>query len=392
MWLSTMCNKAQRKHGALVALCLFLLSGCAEKEISAPALPNINHFIVDSIFLPITDTDRPKGRIKEVGRGKYAPKELIAFLRYDNHKLYFYDVGNALYLDSISLEQYRNQYPDFDPVGIDSVYVGLESNKIVSIFNDKTKEWDVSSVTRMIGSTVYIASLSAYPLAAFNDTIICATTTSERKTKVGPNIPFIKSNYDISFVISGDSIKSIAKYNPNPQYFLTQDYNASIERLYLNSQEIVYNFDCSDTLQLYNVFSGKTKTVKLKTNNFYANSPYNYDSGASMDYLTTYSMGNSRLGRGSLYYDNSRHRLYQLMQHRGTYRDKDGTKHDFTELPKSLFVLDDRLNQLMEIYIPPNTFSSKFFSFITHKGLYFAAHPSKQKYRDRMLFYRIVVP
>jgi hypothetical protein len=95
---------------------------------------------------------------------------------------------------------------------------------------------------------------------------------------------------------------------------------------------------------------------------------------------------------GTLFYDQTQRHIYQILYHKGKPIEADGRKNDYFDLPKSIFVFDEQLNQLKEILIPGGTFNSLSFSFITHKGLYFAAHSSKQRYHDKMLFYRIVIP
>jgi hypothetical protein len=387
----TKCSNNLLKHSAIVALCFIFSLSCNQKSTEEAPLPLITDYIVDSVYLPITEADDQVHRIKEVAQGKYAPQELIAFIRRRNYKLYYFSIDKGAFLDSMSLFEYQHEYADFYPIGKDSVYIEQGNNKITQIFNGKTRVWDISPITNMIGPMVYIGFLSMNSLQAFGDTVICITTTSERKKKEGPNIPFIKANHDIMLRLLSDTIQFIAKYNPNPDHFLKQSYYSTAERVYLNNHEAVYSFAHSDTLILHDFATGKDKWVKLKTKNFFTNPPFDYSKVMDYKYIDEYQMGNSRLGLGTLFYDRTQKRIYQLLNHKGTFIEADGRKNDYSDLPKSLFVFDERLNQLKEILIPGGTFNSIYYSFITHKGLYFAAHPSKQKYNDKMLFYRIVI-
>ncbi|RYG53273.1 MAG: hypothetical protein EOO01_04755, partial [Chitinophagaceae bacterium] len=306
-------------QGALVAQYLCILFGCNSNKASTSDLPDINNYIVDSIYLPTTEANRPKGRIKDVGRGKYAPEEIIAFMRDSNRKVYFYNIGKGVYIDSMLLDEYLNDNPEFEPLGVDSIFLKLNSNKVVRLFGTTKKEWDVTPVTITIGPKVYIGTLSSWPIAVFGDTVFCTTTTSERKKSVGPNLPFLNANFDIQCSIASDTIRFLGKFNPNPDYFQIQDYNANAEKVYLSGSKIVYSLDCSDTLMLHDFLMGITKRVKLKTQNFFPNTPFDHSQAYSMNYGNTYNMSNSRMGMGSLYYDSTRHLIFQLMQHRGRY-------------------------------------------------------------------------
>jgi hypothetical protein len=391
MLYRTKYNSSLLKHSVILALCFIFGLGCSQKSEDDTRLPLITEYIVDSVYLPISESDRQVRRIKEIGRGKYAPKELVAFVKDRNYKLYTYDVGAGVCIDSLPIAKFRNEYTDFYPADLDSLYLEQSNNTITGLFNGAVKIWNISPITTMIGRDVFIGYLSAYPLQVFGDTVICTTSTNELPGKGVPNIPFNKANHDVVFLLKQDTVQYLAKYNPNPDYFNKQDYYSSVEKAYINSNEIVYSYVHSDTMILHNFVTGNDKKMKLKTKYFFPNTSFDYNKEMDYKYITEYEMQNSRLGMGRLFYDNTQHRVYQLMHHKGRYIEANGRKNEFTDLAQSLFVLDEQLNQLKEVFIPPHTFAGIYFAFITHKGLYFAAHPSKQKYNDKMLFYRIVI-
>ncbi len=390
MLFRTLFNKYNPlKHGAIVALCLF---PCGCKHNKDADLPPISDFIVDSLYLPITQSDHQKLRIKEIGVGKFAPEELIAFVRDKNFMYYTYNIEKGKLCDSIDLSGYKHNYVDFFPISMDSVYVVQENNRLTLVTKNTTKQWNIQPVIDMIGNDVFIAYLSAEPLYIFNDTVVCTTSTFKTSGRTGPNTAFQEVNFDVVFKLYNDSVKLLYKYNPNLEYFKNQDYYTSIERVFLNAQSAVYSYSHTDTLIQHNFLSEQNKFAKLKTNFFIPNKPYDYSRNQDYKYLVEYEMEQTRLGIGTLLYNAAQHQVYQLLQHKGKYIEEDGRKNKFEDLPYSLFVLDDDLNQKREIIIPANTFSATYYLFTTCKGLYMAAHPSKQRYHDKMLFYRIVIP
>jgi hypothetical protein len=377
-------------QSAFWVLCIFYSLSCSLKSKNTE-LPLITEFIVDSVFLPITESNHQISRIKEIGDGVYQPDEIVGWVSERSYKFYAYDVANSVFVDSTSLSDYSKGFIDFFSASKDSVFVGQETNKVSLVMKNAVKTWDIGPVTKRISRHAFIGYLSGESLQVFNDTVFCITSTSERKKSEGPNLPFIRDNYDINFKLHNDSVQSLVKYNPNPSYLRTHGFYSHADRTYLNSQELIYSFNHSDTLTKINLFTGARKLVKIKTTNFHPNTLFDYKRVQDYKYLSEYEMSQSRIAFGGLFHDKHRHLIYVLMKHKGLYIDDDGRKNKWYELPFSLFQFDNELNQLKELLIPPGMFGSHKYTFITHKALYFAAHESRQKHHDKMLFYRIVI-
>ena len=68
-----------------MALCFIFGLGCNQKSTEDAPLPLITDYIVDSVYIPISENNSQEGRIKEVGRAKYSPNEIIAFVKENNY-------------------------------------------------------------------------------------------------------------------------------------------------------------------------------------------------------------------------------------------------------------------------------------------------------------------
>jgi hypothetical protein len=261
---------------------------------------------------------------------------------------------------------------------------------VAVISKNNKKKWDISNIIKKISPFTYIGHLSMESLHVFGDTIACITTTSESKKKIGTNIPFLNANYDILIKLFPDSAMLLAMHNPNPSYFYDQDYYSRAERVYFNSRRIIYSYPHSDTITDFDLFSQRKKEAKIHTENFSPNAPFDYARSYDFKYIDSFSLEQSRMSY--LFYDKTKHLIYSMMKHKGRHIEESGKKNDWNDLPHSLFVLDEQLKQLEEIYIPAESIGQSSHSFVTHKGLYIPAPKSKQKYHDKTLFYRIVIP
>ncbi|MFT4062976.1 MAG: hypothetical protein QM642_11550, partial [Edaphocola sp.] len=286
------------------------------------------------------------------------------------------------------------EFVDYYPVTRDSIWVCLENNYLELVTHNSKKAWDIKPLLRaqIADTTAFMAMLFGFPLTIFSDTVSVATSTARFRTdNNGPHVPFMKANYDVQFKIVGDSVRFIRKHNPNYEYFYVQDYRKGVERTFINSDVVVYSYSHSDTLDMIDFKAGTIKRTVLQTNNFQPNKPFEDAKGGDFKYLVEYVMEQSRLSTGM--YDKYREHFYQFLKHKGVYIEKDGTQNIFaSDVDQSLFVLDKNLTQEKEIFIPPKTFKIAFKMFVTPGGLYAPAHESKQKYRDKTLFYKIVIP
>jgi len=369
-------------------MALGIITGC-NRQKRDNNLPLISQFVVDSVYMPIALSDHFKLRVKEV-QSRSATDEIVFFVKNNNYSAYFYNMSNSRRVgDTFSLVKYANEYKDSYPLGIDSFMVELEKQLLV-ISKNRIKKWDVSPITRQISPFAFVGYLSMESMHVFGDTVACITSTEETQEKIGPNAPFLKANYDILIKLLPDTAILLAKHSPNPPYFYKQDYNCNPERVYMNSRQIVYCYSYSDTLVMVNPFNQTEKRVRLRTSYFSPNVPFDYSRESDFKYIDSFYLEQSMMTH--LFYDKARHRIYVFLKHKGKHIEESGKKNEMEDLPHSLFVLDEQLHQLKEIYIPPGRFGPVYRAFVTHKGLYLPAARPQQKNYDKTLFYRIVIP
>ncbi len=385
-------DKGLIKYSISVML-YFLLSASCRDEAENYKVSEISVYITDSIYLPITESSKQLMRIKELPGKADDTTELIQYIKEGNHFLYTFDISKGKVIDSFSMNDHTEGLVDFFPKTKDSTYIALYNNTILLTARGRIiNEWNIQNdVERAINPMAFIANVSLNPFQVFGDTAFCVTSTREANTNKGPNIPFLKSNFDVAFSL-GDCPKLIYKRNLNPEHLQFQGYYSLSERAYLNNHKIVYSFSHSDTMYLFNFQTKQLTTTKLRTANFYPNIPFDYSKNTDFKYIMQYSLEQSRMTFGGLFFDKSHNHVLQLMKHKGEYISRDGMKNTWEDLASSLFVLDTKLNQLEEILIPQRTLGSTYFAFITSKGLYFPVHSIKQKYNGKMLFYRIIIP
>jgi hypothetical protein len=379
-----------KNHSAFIALWCLLLWGCKPTSKANESLPQIKDFIVDSIYLPLAESNRPNMRIKEIQQVDSSQK-LVAFVRENNFKIYSYDFANNIYIDSFDISKYKGGFIDFVPIKADSFLIEMEDNTIIAISKRGKKEWHLNFMTQQLGKYACLGYQSAEPLHVLGDTLMITTSTNEYDTTSNhPSSIYLKAENDVIFRLLPDSAAFITMHNPNPSYYYKQDYYGSVEEIFLNAHSAVYSFTPSDTMLLYNFQDGTEKKTILKTNNFFKNRPFDYSKLQDFGYTLQYLAEQSRLGIGTLFYNRNKHQIYQLLQHKGIYIDSNGRKQGIEDAAQSLFVLDENLNQLKEVFMPPNSASSLYYYFIANSSIYIGAPKSKQKYHDKMLFYRIV--
>jgi hypothetical protein len=96
--------------GALLASGIFI--SCSQQE--KKSLPTINEFIADSIYMPVSLADHFESRVKEVEEMPEGD-EIVMFVKSNDFKAYFYNMTTEIYIDSIPLVEYANDYIDSYP-------------------------------------------------------------------------------------------------------------------------------------------------------------------------------------------------------------------------------------------------------------------------------------
>ena len=115
--------------------------------------------------------------------------------------------------------------------------------------------------------------------------------------------------------------------------------------------ELVYSFDVSDSLFVFDPKTGKTSSFLAKSQYFKTPSPYSLDDMGDLRKRKTYLLGQSRYG--PVYYDPWRKFYYRVVREAIPVEKNKYETHNMYEKPWHLMVFDTSFNLLGEIPFDP---------------------------------------
>lgn len=339
----------------IVSSCLLLYAGCSiEKQKEKHFEYSADKFIViDSIVLPFnTDT-----------------VFTIKTIKSNDEWCYFLSKNNNLYLWNTATNNVKT-IPLKCDFKISDVYVKnyseiycLTDNQI--IITDTCGQ--ISNTINLDSSKWYYSASNLFPFYVIDTLVFIFKYPKFVIHSLEDYKKFISSNREFCFDLKNKREMlfnyELGKYPKELNHHFKYVFNPF--RIIDNKSNIIYSFECNDTIEIYNLLTKQLSRKVIKSNYFVENSDFNFSNINHYDLISRYLIENSRYY--NLLYNEYKNTYYRIVLHKYNYQDGDKINLR-TDVPWSLILCDEHFNVLKEVVFEPQQYD---FSkcIITKKGV-----------------------
>jgi hypothetical protein len=329
----------------LWVLILTLLNvGC---EPSSSDIEKSDNFYKYDISLPIRNSDFKDGVFKysKICNAFY-------FFSSKSKTLISYTAKGEV-IDSIDLTKVP-VLNDFYVSGKDSIYLSLENINKILLINSKgeiIREYKFN--LRDIKTPFYMYNYADFPLIV-NDNVVYTHHYIENET-TPENLPDYFSNPRELVFSLVDSVHLKYKIGKFPKNYIDGDYSEmNMKRTFGHNRNIVYSFEASDSIFIYNNDGKLILSIDPKTKYFHKNKPIDAKNIPKENYfneIIKYTVENDRYANMIF---SEKTNLYLRTLKRGIpYNNGDGTKNTVEDCPWLLLMYNDKFDLIKTVEFQP---------------------------------------
>lgn len=340
---------------------LFSIYSCDRNEDKV--FPFKKYIIEDSLFLPFnTDT-------------------IINIRNYDNsdgHLLYLISNNHRLYFFNNQNHQLTDITPNFISIedafikNLDSIFI-LYKNRI--LIADTARK--VKSIIDLNVEQIYFSANKLFPMYVIDTLIFLFQYPNFVINNLKAYQKYISTSREFCYdfknnrIIKNDNLGKYPNEVKNNFQYIFNPY-----RIIDDKGNIIYSFETSDTIWLYNLYTKNYSKKYVHSHYFKTNSTFNFNQINNYEYISQYLIENSRYY--VLYYDSYRHLYYRIILHSYLYKDKDKINLR-TDVPWSILVCDTNFKVLHEVSFDKQTY---YFThlIITEQGVLLKKYNYENEY------------
>lgn len=278
----------------------------------------------------------------------YLDKNSKTLLNYSN---------KGILLDSINLNDFDN-IDDFFILSKDSLYLSMENkNKLLLINNVGAilqeynfKPWDTSL------PPFFTYNYINFPLE-IHENLVFTYHYLEEETSAENIAGYFAHPRELVFSLT-DSVYLKYKTGKFPDNYIKETYSEmNPYRTFGKNDDIIYSFEASDSIFIYNSECKLTKSLDLKTKYFNKNKPLDestINKESYFDELTNYVVENDRYSK--MIYNKNKYQYYRTLKKGQPYKNNDGTKNQVEDCQWLLLIYDENFNLINTFEIKPSVF------------------------------------
>jgi hypothetical protein len=291
-----------------------------------------------------------------------AEQEYFVFLDESISSIKFIPVEDTIIKKEFSIEGIKD-ISDFIVLTFDSI-IFLGRDKNISIISDASKYiYDLTDTIPVYRNMYEIGSFYTYPFAVIEDNILVYNFPSEPLDSKPKLLKYFSTCRDTRLKLVDNQLRITGTCGKYPDNFKENNfYVYSPIRTIGADAKIIYSFDNSTEIFIYEYKTNTYIKKSLDSPGFSPNQPFEYSKIFDYNYISKYLTESDRFG--NMIYDPFKKLYYRISAKGIKFENDNGTVNKFTDKPFNVLIYDIDFNLKNTINFPSLVYDYRniFFS------------------------------
>ncbi len=277
--------------------------------------------------------------------------EYFAWYNEKDSSIDFSNVNDTIITHSFKMHKSLTKFSDFAPYSLDSIIIFNYPKDFYILSKNGKYFYEVKDSIPVYQNQFELNTLVLYPLTIIDNSIFVYNFPAEVLDNPNKFKKYFSTPRDTRLTIKNNKMKISGVYGKYPDYYTNNNnYVYSPVRTVGENAKLIYSFDDSEDIFIYDIQSGKYETKKLEAPFFEKNQVFEKSKNSDFNYIAKYYTENDRFV--NIIYDRYRNLYYRILSKRIKYENNDGTINRAQDKPFSILIYDNKFNFIKELSFP----------------------------------------
>jgi hypothetical protein len=343
----------------IITLSLYKFTSCKDEMYVGE---NYIAFIKDTITLNKYLSENIDPQLFKYYKDNKTSKEYFVYYNLLSNSLNFIEIPDSSFSESVNLDAIKQKFTDFAIFSFDSIAFTHSTKTITILAYNKMIIYEVKGKIPYYNENYVLNSIpTLFPITVYKNNLLVYNFPTETLDSDFKLKEYFNSPRDSKLEIKDDTLKITGLYGKYPHYYQkNHNYVYSPVRSIAKDSLLIYSFDDSRKIYIYNTCNNDYQEKELATPGFQENFEFDKKQSSNFNYIAKYHIENDRFL--NLIYSPFQKKYIRILSRRIKFENNDGTiNSSIHDKPISLFIYDENFNLQRRIEFPPGLYNFNAF-------------------------------